>query len=165
MRVEDWRQAEADKKLRRFKEELKMLDMLKWQLHKITHHTPINCRALMAGGRPLLGTTTMFCTFHQGVPLQCSGITTLFKRLWPRPRARGNSMYQWLTTYFPTFKLDQTKQSQLHMEHYRHQALEQLGQAAAEPLALLAGAAPVALPALPALQPQPAELEQQLYRS
>ncbi|KAL4858979.1 LINE-1 retrotransposable element ORF2 protein [Chlorella vulgaris] len=134
------------------------------------------------------GTTTMFCTFHQGVPLKSSGITTLFKgwvRVCPKfarhifitdrmsrggagpdhePAAwsMGNSMYQWLTTYFPTFKLEQMKQSQLHMEHYRHQALEQLGQAAADPLTLLAGAAPAALPALPAQQPQPAELGQQL---
>ncbi len=80
----------------------------------------------------------------------------------PAAWSMGNSMYQWLTTYFPTFKLEQTKQSQLHMEHYRHQALEQLGQAAADPLTLLAGAAPAALPALPAQQPQPAELGQQL---
>ncbi|KAL4852654.1 hypothetical protein ACK3TF_006266 [Chlorella vulgaris] len=134
------------------------------------------------------GPTTMFCTFHQGVPLKSSGITTLFKgwiRVCPKfarhifitdrmsrggagpdhePAAwsMGNSMYQWLTTYFPTFKLEQMKQSQLHMEHYRHQALEQLGQAAADPLTLLAGAAPAALPALPAHQPQPAELGQQL---
>jgi hypothetical protein len=37
----------------------------------------------------------------------------------------GNSLYQWTSTYFPTFKLEQMRVSQLHMEHYRHVALQQ----------------------------------------
>jgi hypothetical protein len=37
--------------LQRHTEQLEMLDTLKWQLRKITHHTPFNYQALMAGGR------------------------------------------------------------------------------------------------------------------
>jgi hypothetical protein len=54
--------------LQRFKEELKMLDMLKWQLHKITRHTPINCRALMAGGRWMPQTSSASLSSRSRLP-------------------------------------------------------------------------------------------------
>lgn len=83
----------------------------------------------------------------------------------PAAWSMGNSLYQWMTTYYPTFKLSQMRQSQLQMEHYRQQALELEGQPAADPLALLTGAPPPALPPLPAdVQADGAEVAQQLQQ-
>ena len=81
----------------------------------------------------------------------------------PAAWSMGNSLYQWMKTYYPTFKLEQMRQSQVQMEHYRQRALQQQGQASADPLALLTGAPAPALAPLPPPQPEPAELGQQLH--
>lgn len=75
----------------------------------------------------------------------------------------ANSLYQWMATYYPTFKHQQMKQAQLHMEQYRQQTLHQQGQAVADPAALLvAGLAPAAAAPPPAVPAPPDELAQQI---
>ena len=87
----------------------------------------------------------------------------------PAAWSMGNSFDQWLKTYYPTYKLEKMKQSQVQMEHYRQQALQQQGTADADPRVLLAGEAPapahVAAPAAaPATAPEVAGLAQQLQQ-
>lgn len=74
----------------------------------------------------------------------------------PAAAAMGNSLYQWMKTYFPTFQLEQMRQSQLAMEAYRQETLRLRGVAAADPLVLLMGAA-TPQPAAPARQTIEAE--------
>ncbi len=38
-----------------------------------------------------------------------------------------------MATYFPSFKMEEMRQSQLHMQHYRHAALQQAGTQAVLP--------------------------------
>jgi hypothetical protein len=75
----------------------------------------------------------------------------------------GNSVQQWLRTYFPTFKLHQMKQAQLHMEEYRQQTLHQHGTASVDPMVVLAGVAAVAPPPPAQPEPGPAALAHQLH--
>ena len=82
----------------------------------------------------------------------------------PAAAAMANSLYQWLTTYYPTFKLSQMEAAQLHMDAYRQQTLAEQGQAAADPAVMLMGEAPAPPPPPPPAPPAAAapELAQQM---
>lgn len=81
----------------------------------------------------------------------------------PAAWSMGNSLYQWLRTYFPTFKLEQMKQSQLQMEPYRLETLRQQGVAAADPRVALMGEAP-AVPLVVAVPAEPGAMGMQLQQ-
>lgn len=67
--------------------------------------------------------------------------------------AMGNSVEEWMRSYFPTYRLEQMRKAQLGMDDYRLHALQQQGQAEADPVAqLVRGEAP----AVPRVQRQPA---------
>jgi hypothetical protein len=57
--------------------------------------------------------------------------------------AMGNSVEEWMRSYFPTYRLEQMRKAQLGMDAYRLNALQQQGQAEAYPVAqLVRGEAP-----------------------
>ena len=82
----------------------------------------------------------------------------------PAAFSMGNSVQQWLRTYYPTFKLHQMKQAQMHMEQYRQQTLQQHGTASVDPMAVLAGVAAVAPPPPAEPEPGPAALAHQMHQ-
>lgn len=67
--------------------------------------------------------------------------------------AMGNSVDEWLRSYFPTYRLEQMRKAQLGMDDYRLNALQQQGQPEADPVAqLVRGEAP-AVPRVQRRQP------------
>ena len=71
--------------------------------------------------------------------------------------AMGNSVDEWIRSYFPTYRLEQMRKAQLGMDDYRQNALQQQGQPEADPVAqLVRGEAP-AIPRArpPAAAPPP----------
>lgn len=63
----------------------------------------------------------------------------------------GNTLQQWYTNYFPTFRLLKMTEANQQMDFYREKALHELGVAVADPLHQLAGGA--AAPRHAAAQP------------
>ena len=60
--------------------------------------------------------------------------------------AMGNSVEEWMRSYFPTYRLEQMRKAQLGMDDYRLHALQQQGQAVADPVAQLVRGEPPAIP-------------------
>lgn len=63
----------------------------------------------------------------------------------------GNTLQQWFTNYFPTFRLLKMSEANQQMDHYREKALHEMGVAVADPMHQLAGGA--AAPRQAAAQP------------
>ena len=69
--------------------------------------------------------------------------------------AMGNSVEEWMRSYFPTYRLEQMRKAQLGMDDYRLHALQQQGQAVADPVAQLVRGEPPAIPQQQQQQEQP----------